>query len=307
MSSTQPAIQFSNVSYAVGQKRILSGISLSITKGDVSGILGLNGAGKTTLLSLTTGLRRHTDGEIVVLGQKLPVRGGALRRRIGVVLQETALYEELTTVENLRFAASLFDVPEAKKRIDEVLDLLMLKDRAQQIVSTLSGGLRRRIAIARSLLHRPELLIIDEPTLGVDVEARHAIWSHLRMLKANGTTIVVATNYLDEVQALCDNVAVLKAGKLLTFESPESLLLRAGNCLDVECEDDARHSITDVLSDEHGVLSVSPIPGGLTVFIKRETVAKELIDRIMQTVRVAGFRVRYPDLAEVFKSLEPET
>ena len=251
-----------------------------------------------------TGLRKHSSGEISILGESLPMRGSKLRRRIGVVLQETALYEELTTLENLSFTASLYDVPDPAARIAEVLDLLKLTERARQIVSTLSGGLRRRIAIARALLHNPELLIIDEPTLGVDVEARHSIWSHLRLLRSRGTTVVVATNYLDEVQALCDTVAVLRGGRLLTFETPEALLTRAGNCLDLECHDDARESITQALSDVGGVLGVTEIPGGLTVFIRRETIAKELINRIMQTVQIEGFRVRAPDLAEVFKSLE---
>ncbi len=301
-----PAVQFSEVSYKIGEKKILDGITFDITHGEVAGVLGLNGAGKTTLLSLITGLRRQASGNVVVLGERLPRKGSQLLRRIGVVLQETALYEELTTFENLRFSAALFDVQQPQQRIKEVLSLLMLDDRAHQIVSTLSGGLRRRVSIARALLHKPELLIIDEPTLGVDAEARHAIWSHLRLLKAQGTTIVVATNYLDEVQALCDTVAVLRAGRLLTFESTETLLARAGNCIDLEYADEDRSSLTQVISDEEGVISISSIPGGVTIFIKRETQAKDLINRIMQAVRVEGFRVRAPDLAEVFKSLEPQ-
>jgi ABC-2 type transport system ATP-binding protein len=300
-----PAIHLSNVSCTIGKKSVLKAISFDIKQGEVSGVLGPNGAGKTSLLSLLTGLRKHTSGEIVILGERRPVRDSRLRRRIGVVLQETALYEELTTFENLRFAASLYDVPDVKQRIGEVLDLLMLTERSHQVVSTLSGGLRRRIAIARALLHRPDLLIIDEPTLGVDVEARHAIWSHLRLLRANGTTVVVATNYLDEVQALCDTVAVLREGQLLTFETPDVLLARAGNCLDVECADEVKSAIEKLLSDVTGVLGTTPLPGGLTIFIRREAVAKELINIILHNVQIEGFRVRYPDLAEVFKSLEP--
>jgi ABC-2 type transport system ATP-binding protein len=303
---TNTAIHFANVSCTIGKKKILDGISFDISLGDISGILGPNGAGKSSLISLMTGLRKHSAGEIVILGEKLPLGGSKLRRRIGVVLQETALYEELTAFENLRFSASLYDVPEPKQRITEVLELLMLQDRARQIVSTLSGGLRRRIAIARALLHKPELLIIDEPTLGVDVEARHAIWSHLRLLRSRGTTIIVATNYLDEVQALCDSVVVLRAGKLLTFESPEALLSRAGNCIDVECQDEGRDSIIEAVRDFSGVLGVSHMPGGLTVFIGRETISKDVMKLIMQTQQIEGFRVRAPDLAEVFKSLEPE-
>jgi len=300
------AIQFTDVSCKIGNKNILSNITLEIKQGDITGILGPNGAGKTSLLSLTIGLRKHTQGEITILGERLPVRGGKLRQRIGVVLQETALYEELTTFENLQFSASLYNLHDAKQRIAEVLELLMLAERSGQIVRTLSGGLRRRIAIARALLHHPELLIIDEPTLGVDAEARHAIWSHLRLLKSKGTTVVAATNYLDEAQALCDQVAVLRSGKLLTFEAPDKLLARIGGCIDVECEDQARQSITEVLGNVTGVLRINEMPGGLTVFLQREALAKGVINLIIQNVQIEGFRVRAPDLAEVFKALERE-
>ena len=298
------ACRLSDVSCRIAEKQILEKISLEVERGDIIGILGPNGAGKTTLLSLLTGLRRHSAGVIVVLGETLPVRGGALRQRIGVVLQDTALYEELSTLENLKFSASLYNVPDAGRRIQDVLELLMLSDRAGQIVRTLSGGLRRRIAIARALLHDPELLIIDEPTLGVDVEARHAIWSHLRVLRARGRTIVVATNYLDEVQALCDSVAVLREGRLLAVDSPEALVTRTGNCLDVECGEQAGRSIAEALGGFAGVSRIDQVPSGLSVFLRGETMPRDMMSVILGTADIEGFRVRAPDLAEVFKSLE---
>jgi ABC-2 type transport system ATP-binding protein len=298
------ACRLNDVSCRIGNKQILDHISLEIPRGDIIGILGPNGAGKTTLLSLMTGLRRHSAGEITVLGARLPVKGGSLRRRIGVVLQDTALYEELTTFENLRFSASLYDVANARRRIGEVLELLMLSDRSNQIVRTLSGGLRRRIAIARALLHDPELLIIDEPTLGVDVEARHAIWSHLRVLRAKGRTVVVATNYLDETQALCDTVAVLRAGELLAVESPEALVTRTGNCLDVECGEQAGRSIAEALGSLAGISRIDQVPSGLSVFLHGETMPREMMNVILGIADIEGFRVRPPDLAEVFRTLE---
>jgi len=301
------AIEFKNVICKIGSKNVLDNINLSFKRGEITGILGPNGAGKTTLISIMTSLRKHTSGEVTVLDEKLPVRGGRLRQRIGVVLQETALYEELTTVENLRFAASLYNVKDVKASIKNVLELLMLSDRANQIVRTLSGGLRRRVAIARALLHDPELLIIDEPTLGVDVEARHAIWSHMRVLKSKGRTVIVATNYLDEAQALCDQVAVLRTGKLLTFETPESLLARTGICLDVTCEDAAGQSITDAVMRVPGVLRVEKTETGLTVFLKGEQMSKDVISVILATAQIEGVRMRAPDLLEVFKSLEQPT
>jgi ABC-2 type transport system ATP-binding protein len=298
------AVVFHDVSCKIGQKLILEHITLSIQRGSITGILGPNGAGKTTLLSLINGLRNHTYGSISVLGKRFPVKEAAFRANIGVVLQETALYEELTINENLEFAAALYNVTNPKKRISEVLDLLMLRDRSDQIVSTLSNGLRRRIAIARALIHDPQLLIIDEPTLGVDVEARHAIWSHLRLLRSKGRTVVVATNYLDEIQALCDTVAVLKNGILLACASPADLIEKTGSCLDIDCDEHASKAITKVLHSLDGVLRIDKTLSGISLFLKQKSLEKQIMDRIMKQVHIEGFRLRSPDLAEVFKALE---
>lgn len=221
------------------------------------------------------------------------------------MLQETALYDELSTFENLLFTASLYNVAKPEKRIEEVLELLRLTEQTKQRVSTLSGGMRRRVAIARALLHDPELLIIDEPTLGVDVEARHAIWSHLRLLKSKGRTAIVATNYLDEALALCDQVAVLRNGKLLRCESPDALVARAGHCLDVECDENEVEPISSSLEKHKaGILRVEKIPGGLTVFLHGQSISKDIINVILQNSQASGFRLRAPDLVEVFKSLD---
>jgi len=295
-------ITFKNVSYKIGNKIILDNISLDIAKGSITGILGPNGAGKTTLLSLINGLHAHTAGVITVLDEKLPLNPN-LRKHIGVVLQENALYEELTTFENLEFSASLYDVKNVKERIDNVLTLLKLSDRKNQIVRTLSGGLKRRVAIARSFIHDPELLIVDEPTLGVDAETRHAIWSHLKLLKSSGRTIIVATNYLDEAQALCDTVAVLKSGKLQVVETPEELLSRTGICIDVACSEQTGKAVSAAIKKTKNIVRIDKTSSGLSIFIKSKTAPKDIIDTILQDSTVEGFKTRAPDLAEVFKTL----
>jgi len=297
-----PAISFSHVSCGIRNKTILHSIDLNIVQKSIAGLLGPNGAGKTTLLSLVTGLRHKTSGEITVFG--LPDGHREIRQYFGVVLQETALYEELTTYENLKFAASLYNVQNPKRKIHEIIELLGLSDRANDSVRILSGGLRRRVAIGRALVHDPQLLIIDEPTLGVDVEARHAIWAHLRLLKSQGKTILVATNYLDEAQALCDTVSVLRAGELLITTTPEALLTRTGFCLDIQSEQGAIKSIIHVLGQHPGVLRIDRTPSGLSVFLSGETVPDHIIRLVVQTAHIEGFRVRPPDLAEVFKTLE---
>jgi ABC-2 type transport system ATP-binding protein len=274
-------------------------------QGRVTGILGPNGAGKSTLLGIVTGLRPFFEGEASVLGQTLPARGAALRRRIGVVLQETALYDELTTRQNLSFAAALYGVHNPNRRIDDVLELLSLSDRAREVVGTLSGGLRRRVTMARALLHEPELLIIDEPTLGVHAEARHAIWAHVRLIRARGTTIVVATNYLDEAQAFCDTAAVLRGGRLVAYETPESLVSRAGQCIDVQCEPSAVRAIDGVVANVPGVIRTEPTPSGAAVYVRGDLEPDEIVRMLLPAVHIAGFRVRGADLAEVFRTLEP--
>lgn len=298
------AITFDDVSCRIGHTTILEHITLTINKGEITGILGPNGAGKSTLLSLINGLRHHSDGRITLLDEQLPAKGAQIRQRIGVVLQETALYDELTTFENLSFAASLYNVPNPIARIFEVLSLLKLADRSDQRVSTLSGGLRRRVAIARALLHDPELLIIDEPTVGVDVEARHAIWQHLRLLRSKGTTIVVATNYLDETQALCDNVAVIRKGKLLAFESPDTLIARAGYCLDIVCGELDTQKIKAALTGKKGIIRIDDVPSGLSIFLKHDTRQEDLTSTILVIAHVESLKFRAPDLAEVFNTLE---
>jgi ABC-2 type transport system ATP-binding protein len=298
------AVYLKQVSYQIGKRSILDQISLTMKQGTITGVLGPNGAGKTTLLSLILGLRSPSSGTITVLHEKLSRQSRHLRRKMGVVFQETALYDELTIFENLQFAASLYQIPQPQRRIKEVLELLALSERAQDRVGTLSGGLQRRVAIARALLHAPELLVIDEPTLGVDVEARHAIWSHLRFLKSSGTSIVVSTNYLDEALALCDKVAVLRDGKLLTYETPQTLVGRAGSCLDITCEAAGGEAIAQALSEMDGILRVQQTPAGVSIFLTGTTVSEEVIHSILPITTISGFRLRGADLAEVFRALD---
>jgi ABC-2 type transport system ATP-binding protein len=298
------AVLFESVSYVIKKQTLLDNISFAINKGEITGILGPNGAGKSTLLSLINGLRKQTGGAITIFDEKLPTKDSSLRQKIGVVLQETALYEELTTFENLRFAAELYNLENPLAKIIEVLELLHISDRSDQRVNTLSGGLRRRVAIARSLLHDPELLLIDEPTLGVDVEARHAIWQHLRLLKSQGKTIIVATNYLDEAQALCDAVMVLQEGKMVTFETPETLMAKTGYCIDIETDEEKGKKIQKALTADTTVLRIAPTPSGISIFIKEKESQEHIINTILATTQIKGFKVRAPDLAEVFKTLE---
>ena len=298
------AVTFENVSLQIGNAKILQNISLDIPRNSIAGILGPNGAGKSSLLSLVIGLETHSSGGISVLGEKLPAKGESLRRKIGVVLQETSLYEELTVAENLLFFASLYNVAQPKQRIREVLEILGIDKRAKDPVHILSGGLKRRVAIARALLHNPEFLVVDEPTLGVDVETRHIIWEHLRYLRSQGHTILVASNYLDEVQAVCDSVSVLHLGKLVITESPEKLIARTGHSLDIECTKDSAEQIAKALEKTPGIVRSEITLSGITAFLNGSTIPDSVVTAVLKTAPVNGFRFRPADLAEIFQTLE---
>ncbi|HLH71147.1 MAG TPA: ABC transporter ATP-binding protein [Candidatus Dormibacteraeota bacterium] len=300
------ALRLEGVVCTRGRRRALDGVSLTLDEGRVLGVVGPNGAGKTTLIELVCGLLRADQGRVWVLGRDASRGSRELRRQVGLVAQETALYEEVSGRRNLRFAADLYGVPRPAARVAEVLELIGLSERADDPVATYSGGMRRRLAIGRALLHRPRLLILDEPTLGVDVEARHQIWMELRGLRSRGASVLLATNYLDEAEALCDEVAVLRQGRLVARDTPEGLIARAGRCVDLEVEARWRERLRGVLAREPSVLRVEVTDPGLTVSVRGPEAPDALVRRAMDVAPLRGFRLRPPDLAEVLRMLEAE-
>ena len=205
-----PAIALHELTRQFGRGRKLftavNQLNLEVTRGQVFGLLGPNGSGKTTTINMISGLIPPTSGTVAILGMNVEARRTRrqVRRLLGTVPQETALYNELTAYANMAFHADLYQVPRKEQydRIARLLDLVSLADRADSRVKTFSGGMKRRLAIARALLHDPEVIILDEPTLGVDVHARAAIWGYVRDLRDRGKTILLTTNQLEEAQEL---------------------------------------------------------------------------------------------------------
>jgi ABC-2 type transport system ATP-binding protein len=300
-------VDIADVTCSFGRVRALDGVSLRVRTGTVVGIVGPNGAGKTTLIDVICGLIRPKTGTVRVLGEDMAVHAAALRARIGVLPQETALYDEVTPVQNLRFAAALYGVRNPGARIAEVLELVGLSARARDIVRGFSGGMQRRLAIARALLHDPPLLILDEPTVGVDVEARHQIWAHIRSLRAGGRTVVLTTNYLDEAEALCDRVAILRAGELVADDTPAALGARTGRCLELECLQQDATKLSAALRNRRGVLRTEVVDFGLLVYLSVDAAPEDVVREARRVCRVDGFRTRSPDLVEVFRSLTAES
>lgn len=204
----------------------VDGVDLTVQQGELFGLLGPNGAGKTTIIRMLTGLTKIGSGSATVAGVDVQREPTALRRVIGVVPQALTSDLDLTGYENLDIYARFFSVPRAARsaRIAELLERMELWDRRKDLVSTYSGGMRRRLEIARGLIHRPKVLFLDEPTIGLDPQSRHVIWEILRELRARGDlTISLTTHYLDEADALCDRVAIIDRGKLVALGSPDTL------------------------------------------------------------------------------------
>jgi lipooligosaccharide transport system ATP-binding protein len=203
-------------------------IDFQVTRGEVFGFLGPNGAGKTSTMRMIGCTSPRTDGELRVMGMDPVDSGSAIKARIGVVPQTDNLDIELSVRENLEMYSRYFDVPRevAKERIDELLDFVQLAERAKDKVEPLSGGMKRRLTIARALVNQPDLLLLDEPTTGLDPQARHLVWDRLYRLKQRGVTLVVTTHYMDEAEQLCDRLVVMDKAKIVAEGSPRDLITR---------------------------------------------------------------------------------
>lgn len=211
-------------------------LSLNIPDKSIFGLLGPNGAGKTTLISMLCGLFRPDKGEIITNGQNLTAHAKDIKQIIGVVPQEIALYSKLTAYENLMFLGHMYGIEtgELKKRITENLQILGLKDNADQQIRTFSGGMKRRVNLIAGVLHYPKLLILDEPTVGVDIQSKTAIIEHLKkMNNEHGTTIFYTSHHLDEAEDFCTDIAIIDEGKLIT-EGKTKALIADNNCKTIE-------------------------------------------------------------------------
>jgi len=256
-------------------------LSFEVQEGELFGLLGPNGAGKTTTVNLAVGLLRPDRGRVELAGHGPPT-DPAVRRLIGVAPQALALYEELTGRENLAFFARLYGLAgaELRRRIDWALDFVELRERAKDRVATYSGGMKRRLNLAIALIHQPRLLLLDEPTVGVDPQSRSAIFERIEELNRDGCTIIYTTHYMEEAQRLCDRVAIMDHGRLLALDSVEALIRRYGG--------------RSVLRVEYA--------DGRSEQIETDDALAELTRRLEQD-SVQRFQLQQPDLERVFLNL----
>ncbi len=223
-----PVVDIQNLHKHFGAREVVRGLSLTVTGGRCFGVLGPNGAGKTTTLRVLLGQSPFSSGSVSVFGQAIAEGGRAIRARIGVVPQADNLDPDFTVAENLRIYAGYFGLPRSvvEPRLRELLAFVELSDRADHPIATLSGGMKRRLTIARALINDPELIILDEPTTGLDPQARHMIWGRLRELRAQGKTLMLTTHYMEEAERLCDELIIVDNGKRLDQGSPAELIRR---------------------------------------------------------------------------------
>ncbi|HML25691.1 MAG TPA: ABC transporter ATP-binding protein [Methanomethylovorans sp.] len=209
-----------------GELTAVDGVSFYVEEGEMFGFLGPNGAGKTTTMKMVQCVSPKTSGKLEVFGMDVSAHPREIKKDMGVVPQENNLDPDFTVYENLRNYSRYFDIPpkEAEKRIEELLDFMQLQDKKHFMSESLSGGMKRRLVLARALLNNPRLIVLDEPTVGLDPQARHLIWDKLRSLKKRGVTIVLTTHYLDEAEKLCDRLVVMDYGKIVIEGEPAQII-----------------------------------------------------------------------------------
>ena len=221
-----PAVEFVDVVRSFGSVKALVGVSLAVEQGEFFGLLGPNGAGKTTLISIAAGLTRADAGATRILGHDVVRDYRAARRALGVVPQELVFDPFFSVRETLEIQSGYFGIRDNGAWIDEILHHLDLTSKADANMRSLSGGMKRRVLVGQALVHKPPVIVLDEPTAGVDVELRQSLWGFIRKLNRDGHTIILTTHYLEEAEALCGRIAMLKAGKVVALDTKHNLLSR---------------------------------------------------------------------------------
>jgi ABC-2 type transport system ATP-binding protein len=288
-----------------GEITAVDGIDLEVAEGQLFGLLGPNGAGKTTTINILATLLKPTAGRAFIDGIDVVDDPSAVRKRIGIVFQDPSLDEELTGMENLRFHARLYKVPRAKRdpRIEELLALVELADRKDDRVKTYSGGMRRRLEIARGLIHDPRVLFLDEPTLGLDPQTRQHIWEYIQRLnREQNVTMVLTTHYMDEADSLCDRLAIIDRGRIVAQGSPGELKNEIGGDLLYLSVNGAKQDALAIVEGLDAVRAAKETTDGIQLEVDR---GEETIPVVLDAVRARGVGVKSislqkPTLNDVF-------
>ena len=285
----------------VPEKPALKGIDLDIPMGAVFGLLGPNGAGKSTLINILAGLVIKTAGRVTIWGFDQDVNPRQSRASIGVMPQELNLDPFFTPRASLEVQAGLYGVPKSQRRSDEILRLIGLEDKAQAYARTLSGGMRRRLLLGKALVHMPHILVLDEPTAGVDIELREMLWENIRQLNAQGMTIILTTHYLQEAEEMCDEIAIINHGSLVARDSTANLLGR----LDTKTMVIQPEEPITTLPQYAGIEAITRPDGALAItYQSGATPAEAVLDAVHKAgIRIRDVKTEQADLQDVFLEL----
>jgi len=299
------AIEVKNLTKEFNGLKAVNNVTFEVKQGEIFGLLGPNGAGKTTTVKMLTTLLKPTKGKANVWGYDILTQRDEVRNSIGIVFQEPALDNRLTGYENLDFHARLYGLNKTKreKRIKEVLDLVELQDKAKVLVKNYSGGMQRRLEIARGLMHYPKVLFLDEPTLGLDTQTRRHIWDYvLKLNQKEGTTIILTTHYMEEADFLCQRTAIIDFGKIIVNDTPFNLKnILGGDVLSIEAEP-AKEAF-NVFQEFSWVKKVSQHNGFIDLTVEQGEKKIPLLMKIDQKEKgfeIKSVNLRKPTLEDVF-------
>ena len=307
-TATVPAIEIRGLkkTYAASKKApaktALHGVDLSIPRGSIFGLLGPNGAGKSTMINILAGLVNKSEGSAKICGYDIDTQTRSARASIGIVPQEIAMDVFFTPFQALELQAGYYGVPKSERRSMEILEALGLADKRDAYVRQLSGGMKRRLLIAKALVHNPPVLILDEPTAGVDIELRRQLWAYVEKLHAAGTTIILTTHYLEEAEALCDHIAIIHQGNIVANEPKSTLLSR----LDKKVLRISPVNPLSALPDGLTELNATLAPDGQIVIEYRSGTdsVTGMLNKVKACgVSIADLRTEEADLEDVFMAL----
>ena len=303
MTDGNNAITVKSTTRRFGDLVAVDNLSFQVKRGEIFGLLGPNGAGKTTTINLITGMLAQHGGEIRVLGYDPKTQAHQVRQRIGLAPQETNVYLDLNALDNLWHHAALYcdDLTDVQTRIESLLRLMNLWERRKDPVRTFSGGMKRRLVLARVLLHDPDIILFDEPTLGVDVQGRHVLWEHIKEQQALGKTFVVSTNNMAEADALCDRLVIIDHGKAIALDSPENLKSGLGRDIvtlrTTPAIEDPERLFADLGMQAHARSQ----PDEMRLEVSdAEAIVGELVTRVTAEHRLESIRIARPSLDDVF-------
>jgi ABC-2 type transport system ATP-binding protein len=304
----------SDIKKSFDKKEVVRGVSFSVEKGESFGLLGPNGAGKSTTIGMICGLLAYDSGDVTVDGLSVKKKPLDVKKKIGIVPQEIALYPSMSAKENLLFWGKMYGLAgsQAKKRADEVLEFVGLRDRAKDKIETFSGGMKRRINIGAALMHEPDLLIMDEPTVGIDPQSRNHILETVKRLNQNGMTVIYTSHYMEEVEYLCERIGIVDQGKMIALGTKTELVNRLAGGTMIKLSVSALHE--SFLAGLKNIPTIERVVSNnesqtLEIFVgNHQQVFGDIVGCAMQNeIQILSFEVQEPNLETLFLSLTGRT